>query len=173
VTREGVWRLHPRGAVVRVRAKIAADTPVGALGRLIDAVGLSPLADPRFSDLRPDEDDDWAGRATWCGGEVDLRVADDAFDLAGAVWDDAPAWDHRVRAFAVDRLRPLKNAAWLEEDEPPIDALGFAARLELARVDVSREHLRFWFRDGGLFWGHRVEVVATPADGPTHAAITG
>ena len=68
-----------------------------------------------------------------------------------------------VEAFAGSALLDLKNDVWREEDEAPLTATEFTAKLSLEGVDAfSDGTFEVYFDDGDLFWGHSVRVDPRP-----------
>ena len=123
----------------------------------------------------------YTGTANWQGTVVDLHLSlDDAQSLqqvlpvAHALWHDGPAWDARLRARSIARLLELKNNSWLEEDELPLSASDFSARMTLLSVTFhAGGSFDFLYHDGDLFWGHAIELSGSLEDGVTHAEIVG
>jgi hypothetical protein len=123
----------------------------------------------------------WDATPTWCGVPVRLHLDGAADDLleealraAEELFDDQPTWSRRVRDFAVEKLLPLKNKAWLDDDEEPLTPADFEARMTLKSITVSPEgDFDFFHDDGDLFWGHAIQVMGTLRDGPQDADIPG
>ncbi len=140
------------------------------------------LTDDRFGTLTLDRRVSWFEASTrWCDSEVRLALqASEGPDLKAALraaselWDAQQTWDERIKAFAVERLLPLKNGTWLDEDEDELTAEQFVSRMTLNSINVSPAgEFDFWHGDGDLFWGHSILVSGNLADGPTDADIPG
>jgi hypothetical protein len=94
--------------------------------------------------------------------------------MGETVCRDLSGWRQRIEDFAVEKLLPLKNASWLEEDEDEVTAEQFKSRMTLESVSFYPSgELEFMYTDGDLFWGHWIQVTGTLSEGPTHADIPG
>lgn len=142
--------------------------------------------DPLFGTFVLDRRLDWLVAPTsWSGAPVELvltlddpdagpEVRDALLADARALWADPVAWTRRVHAHAVAELLPLKNDAWLDEGEGPLDASAFLARMKLRSIHVGPEgRFEFWHDDGDLFFGHSILISGTIKEGPTDADIPG
>ncbi|HEX5872122.1 MAG TPA: DUF2262 domain-containing protein [Longimicrobium sp.] len=119
----------------------------------------------------------WEGMATWGGDTVELSLdaeLEDALRTARALWSDQAGWSERVEAFAVQDLLPAKNENWLDDDEQPVEPDDFRARMRLEAVHVhGGGGFTFSYDDGGLFWGHTLEVSGTLEHGPDETSVQG
>lgn len=121
------------------------------------------------------------GNVDWNGQPIEISfVVDDrsqlpeALKAAEALWDAQADWKRRVDEFAVHKLLPLKNDSWLEDDEPPLTPDQFKSRMKLQSISVHLDgSFEFWHHDGGLFWGHSIQIVGTLKNGLTEAGIPG
>ena len=182
--------------VVRARIKLAPD---GRSAELVDLLERDAAdselrqqaralqqpvtrTDPLFGTLTFDRArDGWKGAAPWMGQAVRLYFSTDdrgevapALATARALWADQPGWDERVRAFAIGALLPLKNEAWLDEDEAELTPAAFAARMAVESISVDAEGgFDFFHKDGDMFLGHGIEVSSNLTHGPTRADIPG
>jgi hypothetical protein len=83
-------------------------------------------------------------------------------------------WGRRVQAFAVQKLLPLKNEAWLSEGEERLSAEEFGLRMMLTCITIEETgRFTFWHDDDDLFWGHSIQISGDVANGPTDADIPG
>ena len=163
---------------------VVEDADLSELARLLQQPVV--LDDPRFGRLTLARSlGCFEAATTWDGDPVQLSIPATGEALSGArttaaaLFAEPGAWRERVRACAVAQLLPLKNHTWRDEDEdgqlePPLTAPDVASRLTLARIDV-REGGGFsvWFDDGGLFFGHAIEVRGTLDGGCETASIMG
>lgn len=47
-------------------------------------------------------------------------------------------------------------------------------KLELHSINIDPQgRVEFWYHDGGMFWGHDIEVNGTLGQGPRAAVIAG
>jgi hypothetical protein len=123
----------------------------------------------------------WNGEAEWNGAKVQVTADSDengvltgAFSTADALWNDPTAWEERVIAFAVEKLLPLKNDSWLDEDEEELTAGEFRDLMTLESIIVRTDGgFTFYFNDGDLFWGHTIQIRGNLTAGPTKADIPG
>ena len=75
------------------------------------------------------------------------------------MWRAQKSWRAKVMAYAVKQLLPLKNDTWLGDDEQPLSAKQFQARMKLDSITVSPDgSFDFWHDDGDLFWGHSIQI---------------
>jgi hypothetical protein len=138
--------------------------------------------DPQFGRLELDRGLNWLScEPTWSDASVRLYASMDEAESEDAVlstartlWGNAVAWDARIRAFAADRLLELKNESWLEEGEVELTSAEFILRMAIESVTVYPEgQFEFTLDDGGLFWGHSINVTGNLQDGLTDAGISG
>src|SRR5207249_3318350 len=102
---------------------------------------------------------------------ADLPVA---LKSAHTLWESQDVWSRRIRDFAVQKLLPLKNDAWLDEGEVEVTADQFQDRMTLDSITVyPNGSFEFWHHDGDLFWGHSIQVRGSLSEGPTDADIPG
>jgi len=83
-----------------------------------------------------------------------------------------PRAELRVKDSAVQELLPLKNDAWLGDDETEFSPEEFKSKMTLQSISIHPDgDFDFWHDDGDLFWGHSIQVSGSLADGPTAADI--
>ena len=93
---------------------------------------------------------------------------------ARRVVSDLDGYERKAKAVAARELLALKNEVWRDPDEPLATAADFRRRMKLEGVKVSGAgDVTFFFRDGGLFFGHAVVVELDPSDAPFGAEIAG
>ncbi len=123
----------------------------------------------------------YRGKAIWNRVEVEISIhKDETGEIEGGLrtlrqlWQDQGTWAERIGNYAAQQLLRLKNDNWLDEDEAPLSADEFMARLRLECISIDQEgSFTFWHNDGDLFWGHSVEICGNLRDGPTFADIPG
>jgi hypothetical protein len=123
----------------------------------------------------------YEAKLPWDSHTVELNLERDGcrdeealFELAAGFWKKRREWGRRMREFAAAELLELKNDGWLQDDEKPLSARRFmqAMRLEAITLNAKGE-VDFTYDDGGLFWGHVIQVSGTLKDGPKRAGIAG
>ena len=138
------------------------------------------LNDATLGRLEYDRKYGWfAGRARWCGQEVDINLScahpEDptaVLEAATRLFKEQTHWHRRVREYAVEQLLPLKNDSWLDEDEEEVSAAGFLSKMRLESISVDEAgNLTFWHNDGDLFWGHAIQISGNLTDGLAEADI--
>lgn len=89
------------------------------------------------------------------------------------------AYDDLLRAVARELLE-LYNDTWREkgdyggEPQPPLDVAGFISHIALASLEVWEDGaMMAYFKDGGLFAGHRIEVFLTPTGEVSDVDVVG
>lgn len=98
------------------------------------------------------------------------RVIDDAKKLCKNLVN----WIEKAREYAVDELLDLKNESWLEEDEAEITPEEFKGRMRLETISFYDDgDFDFWHNDGGLFWGHSIQLSGNIKRGFSDADIPG
>lgn len=159
---------------------VNADVPPGdpLVQRAIELAKPLLHDDPQFGTLTLRRGSaSWEGTATWRGATVELYLGaelEGALDTARALWSDQAGWSERIEAFAVQDLLPAKNESWPEDDEQPVGPAEFRARLRLEAVHAhGGGGFTFAYDDGGLFWGHTVEVNGTLEHGPDETSVQG
>lgn len=123
----------------------------------------------------------YEGNAKWCGAEVVISLSCDnptepsaAISAATRLFEAQDEWNARVRQFAIDRLLPLKNETWLDEDEPELSPSDFASRMKLTTIEFDESgNFTFWHNDGDMFWGHAIQINGNLTNGLTDADIPG
>lgn len=171
---------RPQALLVRVVGQDNSDAELNAeVKRLQRPVRIK---DKQFGTFTLDRRLDWyEGRAAWNGRKVGLSLSarkpadvERALEVARALWRAQKSWRAKVLAYAVRQLLPLKNDNWLGDDERPLTAKQFQARMKLESITVSPNgSFEFWHEDGGLFWGHSIQISGSLAKGLTHADIPG
>lgn len=124
---------------------------------------------------------EFEGRVEWCGRVVTVSLRSDrpddppaALETAARLFADQAEWDRRVREYAVEKLLPLKNGSWLEEDEAELSADAFLSKMTLETISVEESgEFSFWHDDGDLFWGHSIAISGSLSEGLTDADIPG
>lgn len=171
--------------------------PLTGLGFLIPAAFwairyfLRPrpvLAEPRFEALA---DDPELGEISYAachrrlrvrpffqGRRISLTLLDAEPPPLGLepMWSICPGLDRIAccgREVAARDLLDVANRDWRRNGDAERDAAAFAV-LALDEVVVARDgSFRMRFDDGGLFWGHLVEVQGRWDDGTVSASIVG
>jgi hypothetical protein len=171
---------RPEALLVRVVGRDTSDAELNAeVKRLQQPVRIK---DGTFGTFTLDRSVNWyEGRAVWNGRKVRLSLeaqkpadVERALEVARTLWRAQKSWRAKVLAYAVKELLPLKNDNWLGDDERPLTAKQFQARMKLESVTVSPDgSFEFWHDDGGLFWGHSIQIMGSLAKGLTHAGIPG
>ena len=186
--------------VLRFRARLAEQSVFGGPeALLVEAIGThsddhelnrmaQQLQEPvtfetlEFGRFTLDRRIDWFVAETTWGSvpmELHLRSCESAdqrelLNLARSLWEMQPAWDERIKNFAVAKLLDLKNEGWLQDDEKQLTPEAFKQRMTLESITIySHGHFEFWFDDGDLFWGHSIMVEANLTEGPKDAGIHG
>ena len=99
---------------------------------------------------------------------------EDAIKTAETLWADEAGWKQRADDYAVEKLLPLKNASWLEDNDVEVTSNEFKARMKLVSITVEgKGRFTFWHEDGDLFWGHSIEIRGTLEVGLIDADIPG
>jgi len=118
-------------------------------------------------------------RKEWCGKPVRLSLdvcqsMEDLLAAAREMWSRQEEWHKRITDYAVAMLLPLKNEAWLDDDEKEVTPAEFVSCMELTSIHLDPDGgFTFWHRDGDLFWGHSIQISGTLAEGPKYADIPG
>jgi hypothetical protein len=190
----------PAYRVVRLRAHVAEtnamNRPEALLVEVVDADATdAELARAAIDLQKPVTFDDpvlghltfdrsiriYQGNATWHRQTVRVVVPahsdaerDDALATARTLFDAQSEWDRRVRTLVIEKLLPLKNDVWLQDDESKFTATSFEARIHLQSIHIEREgRVEFWYSDGDMFGGHSIQVRGTLSDGPLSADLAG
>lgn len=108
----------------------------------------------------------WRGTVCWGDASVTLsldpgRGSDPGppSAAADALFDALPLWSARLREVLSGELRALYNDAWRVDDDPPLEADAFAARVRLQSVEVGPDgQLDFWLDAEDLFDGHAIRI---------------
>jgi hypothetical protein len=186
--------------VIRIRARVMEGSAFGGPEALLDDfVGRDDsdqelndyakqlqkpvtLADSVLGTFTLDRRVNWfTGCMVWNSKPVTVQLCAEtpakvqaALKTAHSLWEAQAIWDQRVRDYAAQALLQLKNESWLGEDEAEVSADQFKQRMMLESVTVHPEgDFEFWHRDGGLFWGHFIQVTGCLSEGPTGADIPG
>jgi hypothetical protein len=197
---DSLWERVQSNTVVRIRARVVEDSAIGTpQAELLDFLGpdnsdseLNQAAvelekpvihqDSQFGQLTLDRRVNWyTAEAEWNGTIVALNLSlddsgtiDAALQTARALWKRQREWTKRIEDYAVQELLPLKNESWLDENEAELTADQFKARMALESVTVASDgSFDFWHNDGGLFWGHSIQIGGNLSEGPTLADIPG
>lgn len=155
---------------------------LGPVPETMKPSGTPPLIDDTLGKL------EWNDNLNWYHGTA--RVGNTSFDLSLNPDDGTDATRALSRAkqivkdfdryrklaadYAVDGLLELKNDNWLKDGEREVTAEEFKAKIVLTAITVEADgDATFWYRDGGLFWGHSIEVRIDADDKCTSTDIPG
>lgn len=103
-------------------------------------------------------------------------IADASLVIATAeeLWANLRELTRRAIEFAAAELLEVKNGSWLEERESPFHSSQFTRKMKLESITVNEDgKFDFWFNDGGLFWGHSIEVSGDSQRGFFNAGFHG
>jgi len=79
--------------------------------------------------------------------------------VAEELWEEIEDWNQKAKQLADQELRSLKNSAWRQPSGRRVSAIEFKMRMRLESVMVGRgENFELWYHDGGLFFGHSIQV---------------
>lgn len=183
--------------VIRFRARVAESncfgSPQAQLEELIESSGSEDSEmqsylielqdgvtheDERFGTLTLDGAMNWySGSVVWQGLNIKLDVEQplvSALEVAYALWDNESSWHKRVCDYTVESLLPLKNDNWLGDNEAELSAEQFIKKMSLRSISVKADgNFEFWHDDGGLFFGHSINVSGNLSTGLSSANIPG
>jgi hypothetical protein len=140
------------------------------------------IVDPQFGTLVFDKRIGcFEGQAEWCGKKIQLSIdtgngtdPNQALDTARHLWGAPLDWLHKVNDYAVSHLLDLKNDNWLAEGEDTFSPERFIAAMQLETIVVyPGGEFQFWHNDGGLFWGHSIQISGSLNAGLNNADIPG
>jgi hypothetical protein len=183
--------------VVHLRVRVAENADLGNAQALL--VGLVKLkaADPEMQELARKlqetvtfEDGVFgvftldrrldSFEAATCFGGASVRLAipaeskEDALLVAQRLWQCPSEWLEKMSDYAAREFLPLKNGAWLMEEEAEVTLEEFKERIVLEAINiVDEESFTFWYGDGDLFSGHLIWVDGNVTDGPIRAGKEG
>jgi hypothetical protein len=187
-------------SVLHIRARIVRDSSVGSPQALLETIVALDAVDAAlcerarqlqepvthedtvFGTLTLDRRLDWyTAKAMWIGTPVKVRFSveasgglEAALETGHALWQQQATWDRRIRDYAVAKLLPLKNDAWLDEEEVELSADEFCGRMTLAAVTAHPDgSFEFWHDDGDLFYRHSIYIRGSLSGGPNRADIPG
>jgi hypothetical protein len=83
-------------------------------------------------------------------------------------------WNKQIQAFVLQKLLPLKNSNWRNDDGSLETDDSFMKKMTLQTISInSGNTFTFWYDDGDLFFGHSIVVVGDINNGITSATIAG
>jgi len=186
--------------IIHIRARIAIDNtfsnPQGLLIEIVEpditdqelashAEALQQpvtIEDSFFGKFCLNRSVNWyEGEVVWQSERISLQLSMDDCDdeqklLAHTriLWNSQGHWNKIIADYAVNKLLPLKNEAWLDEDEKEVTSDQFKKRLVLEAITVYPDgSFKFWHDDGDLFGGHSILISGNLTDGPLDADIPG
>lgn len=187
-------------AVICIKARVATDSPAGTSQGLLESlIGIEtsdeelneradqlqkPVihVDPVLGTFTLDRRVDFfTGDAVWDGGAISLNLSarepaelQEALKVAHSLWQGQNTWNRQIRDYAAEKLLPLKNDYWLDEDEAELNTIQFDDRMTLESITVYPDgSFDFWHNDGDLFCGHSILISGSLSEGPTDADIPG
>jgi hypothetical protein len=135
-----------------------------------------------FGDLTLDRSwNRFTGKASCCDAALDLTVEcdDDGSPSNGLVVAETLClaeqdWHRRAKEFAADRLLPLWERSWREEDEAALTRNQFMARMNLTHIAIEKNgNFSLVHDDRDLFGGHSIDVSGNLRDGFSDAELIG
>ncbi len=85
-----------------------------------------------------------------------------------------PAYQQRLSQALERDLLPLKNSAWLDDNEKPLNGAQFRKALKLSAIEIAANgKYECIFDDGELFGGHDLVVRGNLKSGPKDADLHG
>jgi len=188
--------------VFRIRARVVEESVFGtSVAELVEFLGPDEsdpelnqaaidlqkpavVTDRQFGELTLDRRVNWyTADTTWNGAAVALHLGvdpsgslDGALATARSLWKDQARWAERIADYAVQRLLPVKNDSWLDEDEEEAELTpqDFRSLMDLDSISVSPDgSFEFWHDDGDMFLGHSILIRGDLDSGPTQADIAG
>jgi hypothetical protein len=96
-------------------------------------------------------------------------------EIANTMWKDQSILNKEVVDYAIKKLLPLKNSTWLEEEgEKEVTSKKFKSLMDLNSIFINtKKGFEFIFDDGGLFYGHQIQVLSNSKLQPKKAYIQG
>ncbi|MCL4853078.1 MAG: DUF2262 domain-containing protein, partial [Bryobacteraceae bacterium] len=194
---DGDWfSEYPKLSIHRIKVLVSTDETraiyAGKSAHEADSNQLADVAEElatpvmirtqRFGNLTLDRSVDWfEGEVKWNGEPVRITFHTDetqeisaGLKVAERLWSEQTSWKRKVDDYAVQELLPLKNDNWLGDDESPLTPDQFKSRMTLQSISIHRDgNFDFWHDDGGLFWGHSVQISGSLDEGLTQADIPG
>ena len=138
--------------------------------------------DPVFGSLRFNAGLNWyEGTLAGKPGTVPIAISLDAQASAEAAIGQARTLLPEVlgtieaaKAYACERLLPLKNKNWLESGEAALSPVQFTASLSIRMLgSYADQECELFFEAGSVFWGHAVLLSWNPTAGFYDATIAG
>jgi hypothetical protein len=168
----------PEALLEDFAGRVASDAELNAIAEELQKPVT--LEDSLLGTFTLDRRVDWfTGEPLWAGQSISLNLSEsaearEALGTAHALWQNQSEWNQRVRSFAVERLLPLKNDFWLDEEEAELTPEQFDNRMTLDSITVNADgSFEFWHNDGDLFAGHWIQISGSLSEGPTDADIPG
>ena len=144
--------------------------------------GTPPLVDEVLGTLQ------WVDNLDWYSGPVAVGDSTIEFSLNPKSGTDAsealarakeialalPRYRTLAADFAVNGLLDLKNSNWLDDGEAAVTAEQFKSKMQLTSITVYPDGaVAFWHNDGGLFFGHSIQVCIDSRNKCTSTDIPG
>ncbi|HEY1121731.1 MAG TPA: DUF2262 domain-containing protein [Haloferula sp.] len=170
----------PQAVLLEVLEAKAADPELEAI-----AAGLQEpvaLRSKKLGKLHLDRSVGWYEAEVRLGWKrVKVRLHPDSVEKPAAViaagerlWSSVRELDGQARERAVAELLDTKNGSWLENGQIALTAAQFKKSMKLQSIVIEEdESFEFWYGDGGLFWGHLINVSGSFGKGFTDASIQG
>jgi len=178
-----------RAAIVEEFLPATDEDP--AFARLRHQLQTPVVAQTQLGALTLDRRLNWfCGPTTWGTSTVDLSldangdsVSDASLQTALTVWDNQQYWSEAARSKAVEKLLPLKNDGWHDDDDwlqgwrrffprRPLTEAKFLSRLTPKALSFTEAgKFSIFYDDGNLFSGHDIEVYCTLEQGAYNAHI--
>jgi hypothetical protein len=147
--------------------------------QLAELLQPKTIRDERFGILEFCDNAEWfTGTTDWYGTRVAIRAigtdhteVEKSLDIAQRVWSQS-GLERQVRLRAARVLLGMKNDQWRENNESPLSEEQFMHRLKLKAITINGDgSYVFVFDDDKLFWGQRIHVTGTLANGPSTATL--
>lgn len=189
-------KIHPY-TVIRIRARVRESDFGGQQALLEEFVDVDTsdadlnhyaeqlqqpvtFENPTFGTFTLERVGHWfTAQVVWNEKSISLSLCDSAkvqesLKMAYELWRNQDEWNSKIRDYAVQKLLPLKNENWLDEEEVELTPDTFLDRMTLESITVSSDgSFEFWYDDGNLFFGHSIQISGSLSEGLTRADIPG
>jgi hypothetical protein len=114
----------------------------------------------------------YEGRIDWCKKDVEITLClengliQENLKVAEILWEHQQKWNSSIEDII---LKKVWGKTWVEDEGEIISSEDFLKRIGLVSINIEEAEFNFLYHDGGLYYGHAIQVTGNTKEGPKYA----